>query len=60
MDKAINKEDAQDANRVELLQWAGVGHVIHAQEEVEFNELVERCAVEGRALIENGWTRRDI
>ncbi|PPQ86755.1 hypothetical protein CVT25_012400 [Psilocybe cyanescens] len=45
-------------SRVELLRWAGTGHGIHAQKEVEFNELVERCVREGRALVEAGFKPR--
>ncbi|KJA21623.1 hypothetical protein HYPSUDRAFT_41738 [Hypholoma sublateritium FD-334 SS-4] len=45
-----------DRTRVELLRWEETGHGIHAQREGEFNELVERCMREGRALLDAGWT----
>jgi len=60
MDRAIDNEDKQDTKRVELLKWEGAGHGIHLQNEIRFNKLVERCAKEGRALIENGWTGKNI
>ena len=47
---------ADDRTRVELLRWNETGHGIHAQREVGFNELVERCMREGRALLDAGWT----
>ena len=37
--------------RVELVQWESTGHGIHVQKEKEFNELVARCAREGRNRI---------
>ena len=46
----------QDFQRVEYLKWEGVGHAIHIQRESQLNEVIERCAKEGRAMIENGWT----
>jgi len=49
----------QDSNRVEFLKWEGAGHGVHIQMESQLNELIERCAKEGRALIENGWTGKN-
>ena len=40
-----------DEGRVELVQWKGVGHGIHAQREREFNELVARCVREGKCKL---------
>jgi hypothetical protein len=45
--------------RVEFLKWEGVGHAIHIQSESQLNKVIERCAKEGRALIENGWTGKN-
>lgn len=60
--KAMTGGPGQDSEetrkRVELLQWEGTGHGIHSQREVEFNELVERCMREGRALVEAGFKPR--
>ena len=55
MDGAIDHADERDAKRVELLIWKGSGHAVHLQNEVQFNQLIDRCAKEGRALVENGW-----
>lgn len=55
MNRALVNEDQQDIKRVELLKFEGAGHAIHIQNEAEFNELIDRCAKEGRTLIENGW-----
>jgi len=49
-----------DRGRVELLRWEGTGHAIHAQREVEFNRLVERCVREGRKALEEGFKGRDL
>ncbi|KAF9530989.1 Alpha/Beta hydrolase protein [Crepidotus variabilis] len=45
---------------VEYLTWEGTGHAIHSQREKLFNGLVERCAVEGRSMIDNGWKGKDV
>jgi len=59
MDKAIINGDQGDVKRVEFLKWEG-RHAIHIQNETEFNQLIERCAKEGKTLIENSWTGRKI
>lgn len=57
----LSKSDVQsNSKRVELLQWEGTGHGIHAQREEEFNLLVERCVREGKALVEGGFKGRDV
>jgi len=55
MDQAIRRGDAEDARRVEYLKFEGTGHAIHIQKKVQINELVERCAKEGRAMLDAGW-----
>ncbi|KDR74369.1 hypothetical protein GALMADRAFT_250247 [Galerina marginata CBS 339.88] len=61
MKSGVSKDDSGlDLQRVELLQWEGTGHGIHAQREVEFNALVERCVREGRALLDAGFKSRDV
>lgn len=57
MDQALEKENPR---RIELVKWEGTGHAIHIQKETQFNELVERCVNEGRALLDGGWKGRDI
>ncbi|CAA7268984.1 unnamed protein product [Cyclocybe aegerita] len=58
MDLALR--DDNDKERVELLKWEGTGHGIHAQREIPFNQLVERCAREGRKRLDHGWKPRDM
>ena len=60
MDLALNMSDEEDRSRVECLKWEGVGHGIHFQKAKEFNELVERCAKEGREMLEKGWKGRNV
>jgi pimeloyl-ACP methyl ester carboxylesterase len=55
MDQAIRRGDGEDAKRVEFLRFEGTGHAIHIQKRVQINELVERCAKEGRAMLDAGW-----
>jgi len=58
MDQALQTDD--DKKRVELHKWEGTGHGIHSQREVMFNELVERCAREGRKLVDDGFKGWDV
>jgi len=59
--KGMDSELAEsDKERVELLKWEGTGHGIHAQREVEFNRLVEKCVREGRKAVEEGFKGRDL
>ncbi|KAH9483134.1 Poly(3-hydroxyalkanoate) depolymerase [Psilocybe cubensis] len=58
MTEGPGQNTAEVRKRVELLQWEGTGHGIHSQKEVEFNQLVERCMREGKALVEAGFTPR--
>ncbi|KAF9563373.1 alpha/beta-hydrolase [Agrocybe pediades] len=48
-----------EKGRIELIQWKGTGHAIHAQRALEFNLLVERCVQEGRGLVDGGFLGRD-
>ncbi|KAF4616102.1 hypothetical protein D9613_011399 [Agrocybe pediades] len=48
-----------EKGRIELIQWKGTGHAIHAQRALEFNRLVERCVQEGRRLVDGGFLGRD-
>ncbi|KIM42775.1 hypothetical protein M413DRAFT_70069 [Hebeloma cylindrosporum] len=57
MDSELSESDR---GRVELLKWEGTGHGIHAQKELEFNRLVERCVREGRKALEEGFKGRDL
>ncbi|KAF8960213.1 Alpha/Beta hydrolase protein [Flammula alnicola] len=57
MDSELSESDR---HRVELLKWDGTGHGIHAQREVEFNQLVERCVREGEKALESGFKGRDV
>jgi len=57
MDSELGESDRE---RVELLRWEATGHGIHAQREVEFNRLVERCVREGRKAMEEGFKGRDL